>query len=1205
MKKINIALLIIIYCCLMVFIVSLRAQENMSSLKGMVLSPSSIHKLEASLEKQQLDIAFEYIQDHIAEWNLESGDIDGMTISDIYKDRSSGITRIYLQQRYGGIPVHHALMNLCLNDSGQVYFSGNRFIANLARKVNAMVPTLTPLDGIQHLTRHHGLQFETPQLQRQSASGEMFFDKNQMAREDIRVMLMYQPFQERVHLVWDVLLSPVNSLDKWSSRIDAITGEMLHESNWTISCQVDEHRYSREEDMQTEIPSFIQPVKAPVSDGAHYNVWPAPYDSPMDGPRQLAINPWDTIASPFGWHDINGQPGAEYTITRGNNTAVYQDRYDLGYSSGDEPDGGPDLHFDFPYDPSWEPYAYRDASVVNLFYWLNYMHDFSYRFGFDEAAGNFQRNNYGKGGLGNDFIWGVAQGGANTGLQNNAKYIHSDEGSNSAIFMFPYIRQKRYLHVEEPATVRGSYYTILPSDGWGPGAYVTDIPVTGEMVLIDDGVENPLTTDACETIINTNELAGKIALIDRGGCQFGYKALQAQNAGAIAVVFLNNQNQAATMGAGPDGVNVTIPVVMINEEHVEVLRPYFGTGLMASLYIPDTSGPDTLTCDFQSTTIAHEFGHGISVRLIGGPGTSCLDNDEKMGEGWSDFFGLVTTVQPGDTGEKPRGLGTYVMRESPESNGIRFHPFSTDMNITPYTYGDINANQQRHYVGEVWASMLWDMYWALVDRYGWSQDQFDEASGNYKAIRLVMDGLKNVVCDPGFVDARDAILAADQVLYQGENSCLLWEVFARRGLGYSADQGSPYSAGDQTEAFDLPPTCENIIKIEKSVSDFIHAGDDIHVTLTVTNFKTTSVTQVLVTDKIPGGTSFELNSSNYAVNLEGDVLEFELSSLNPGEEKIITYTLNTSSSQWSLRKFLDEVDEEDPLWIPGTIGPAASNLWHITDSIPAYSGSYAWKTQEIVGKSQQVLMLNPNEVVLHVDGENPAFRFMHRYQTEPGSNGGIVEVRELGTSQWKKVENDIIRNGYPWLINHLTFLSSPTRAFSGNSGPEFKASYIDLTSWKGKDIQLRFRFGTCLDSIGVNMGWLIDDMEFMDLLSYNSEACVTSEQGDFECAFAPESGTIVDSREETTATAAPIYGMDITVYPNPATDFVNIQLSDDFSGSVQITLTSINGSTIFQKSIEAFGQEQFTLLTEDLPAGIYCITVTSENGQCVKKLVIR
>ena len=60
------------------------------------------------------------------------------------------------------------------------------------------------------------------------------------------------------------------------------------------------------------------------------------------------------------------------------------------------------------------------------------------------------------------------------------------------------------------------------------------------------------------------------------------------------------------------------------------------------------------------------------------------------------------------------------------------------------------------------------------------------------AIALVTEGLKLQPCNPGFVDGRNAILDADVALYGGANQCLIWEAFAKRGLGVSAEQGSPY-----------------------------------------------------------------------------------------------------------------------------------------------------------------------------------------------------------------------------------------------------------------------------------------------------------------------------------------------------------------------------------------------------------------------------
>jgi len=103
--------------------------------------------------------------------------------------------------------------------------------------------------------------------------------------------------------------------------------------------------------------------------------------------------------------------------------------------------------------------------------------------------------------------------------------------------------------------------------------------------------------------------------------------------------------------------------------------------------------------------------------------------------------------------------------------------------------------------------MLWEMTWDLIDEYGFDADFYNGTGGNNIAMALVIEGLKLQPCNPGFVDGRDAILAADQALYGGANECLIWEAFARRGLGVNADQGSTGNKNDGTEDFDLPAVC--------------------------------------------------------------------------------------------------------------------------------------------------------------------------------------------------------------------------------------------------------------------------------------------------------------------------------------------------------------------------------------------------------------
>lgn len=103
--------------------------------------------------------------------------------------------------------------------------------------------------------------------------------------------------------------------------------------------------------------------------------------------------------------------------------------------------------------------------------------------------------------------------------------------------------------------------------------------------------------------------------------------------------------------------------------------------------------------------------------------------------------------------------------------------------------------------------MLWEVYWNLVDDYGFDEDLINGVSGNNLALQLVLDGMKFQPCAPSFIDARNAILIADYVDTDGSNQCRLWEGFAKRGLGYSAEAGTSSTVEDGVEAFDLPSWC--------------------------------------------------------------------------------------------------------------------------------------------------------------------------------------------------------------------------------------------------------------------------------------------------------------------------------------------------------------------------------------------------------------
>ena len=118
------------------------------------------------------------------------------------------------------------------------------------------------------------------------------------------------------------------------------------------------------------------------------------------------------------------------------------------------------------------------------------------------------------------------------------------------------------------------------------------------------------------------------------------------------------------------------------------------------------------------------------------------------------------------------------------------------------------------------------------------------------AVKIVIDAMKLQKCNPGFVEGRNAIIAADLINFDGVNECLIWEVFARRGLGWSADEGGSFNRNDGLPGFDLRPDCSKQLEVTKTITDLIEAGDELQVQLVINNYKDEKVTGVVISEKL-------------------------------------------------------------------------------------------------------------------------------------------------------------------------------------------------------------------------------------------------------------------------------------------------------------------------------------------------------------------
>lgn len=118
-----------------------------------------------------------------------------------------------------------------------------------------------------------------------------------------------------------------------------------------------------------------------------------------------------------------------------------------------------------------------------------------------------------------------------------------------------------FVMLNTPA-VQGQYAYTLTAAGWGSPNFAT-VSVEADMVIARSAANDSLL---CTAAINQAQIAGKIAVVYRGTCEFGIKALNAQNAGAVAVIVVNNVADAPIeMGPGVNGPNVTIPVFMVTQ----------------------------------------------------------------------------------------------------------------------------------------------------------------------------------------------------------------------------------------------------------------------------------------------------------------------------------------------------------------------------------------------------------------------------------------------------------------------------------------------------------------------------------------------------------------------------------------------------------------------------------------------------------------
>ena len=585
------------------------------------------------------DIAFDYLRIHADELGATASIIDSARVDLKYFDAASGVTHLYLTQQINGLDISQSVLNINVTDDGEVMNAGSLFVSDTTAP--GTNPGLTSIEALTSLVDEFGWTFDSPPEivnQEGGVSDKTEITPSGISQNNITAELKYVYTEDGLDLAWQFQIYTVDSNSYYVADVSATDGSVDNLSNFVAH--------------------------------ASYNVWPLPFEHPEDGGVQsLQVDPHDVTASPFGWHDTDGVDGAESTETVGNNVEAQHDKNGNNTpDAGSRPDGGAALVFDFPFDTAENAEDQEDLAVTSLFFWNNIVHDVLYQYGFDEVAGNFQNNNYGRGGFEGD----------------------------------------------------------------------------------------PVQADA----------------------------LDAFDAGAR-----NNANMLTL----PDGT----------------------PGSRMQMFVFNLTNP-TRTSDLSAMIILHEFGHGLTNRLTGGAlnaGALQAGQARGMGEGWSDLLGLLMTQKADDQQFGTYPVGNWALGNPPDDpdGGIRRFPYSFDMTINPLTYGDFMVGSAPHPNGEIMAATMWDLNWMMINGdganippQGFDPDIYNGTGGNNLTMQLFVDALKLQPSNPTFLDFRDAVLLADQNLTGGQNQLAIWTTFARRGMGWSAFEGTLNGVGIR-EAFDLPP----------------------------------------------------------------------------------------------------------------------------------------------------------------------------------------------------------------------------------------------------------------------------------------------------------------------------------------------------------------------------------------------------------------
>lgn len=904
-----------------------------------------------------------------------------------------------------------------------------------------------------------------------------------------------------------------SSSDMYGYVMSAKTGKLLFRKNFTEN---EAYVYR----VHADTNGFALPWDGPQGKEGQ----PNPLAAPGFLPTFKAPNLFLLESGPISTGDPWLLPIASETV--GNNVDAYADLASPdGYfrAFGDFRadmnsffNGGAFRGFNYTLDPDKaanDPINQR-AAITQLFYTNNWLHDFYYDVGFDEAAGNAQTNNFGRGGFDSDPLKAEAQDFSGT---NNANMSTPPDGRS------PRMQQFVFTHAGDAFVLTSAGQFTVQQASFGP----SDFLLEGDIVRL---VDTDNTDVGCVAAANGEALTGKIALIQRGACAFVTKVLNAQAAGAIGVLIYNNV-ATGLPGMGGTSADVTIPSQGISQADGQAIIAALDTGAVTATL--DSTVVPSRDSTVDNLIVAHEWGHYISNRLVNDALGLNNNQGRSMGEGWADFHAFLMTVEEADlqvpNNENFGGVyaqGGYAdmgrLDPAPQTTfffGIRRVPYTTDMSKNALTFqhiengvplpagvpvlfgADGSNNAEVHNSGEVWATTLWEAYVNLLNDPRYS---FDDAQ--YLMQAYLVAGYKLTPPSPTFLDARDALLAAVRGNDEDDFQSFI-AAFAKRGMGAGAVAPDRFSADHAgvSESFttgaaltsaglSIKPEADGLFCDADGVLD---AGETALVTVRVRNngFEDLSSVDAALSStadvSFPDGNTVSFGAVAVGEEAEATVLvklesatqreeltldaSFTSPQVSGAAEDSITVETNfdlvpastfddgnKGLSDWSLRTLSGS--GQPWILVPGLLGDDADYIhWGLDNGTPA----------DTVMESPALIVGNDDSLVI---GWKQTFDF--EFSGDIYWDGGVVEYQVDG-GDWLDA-GDRLDPAYNADLNgdaSNVLTGRPGYGGTTENFPTLEPASLDLSGLglAGKSVKVRFRVGSDV-TVGAN-GWLVDDID--------------------------------------------------------------------------------------------------------------------------------